>query len=59
MQKFYLPMFLLQSEGIHCSSEKIFLSYQWYDFHDDIETLSIDGVSNKEHFYRIIMQKIC
>ena len=25
----------------------------------DIETLSIDGVSNKEHFYRKMMQKMC
>ena len=25
----------------------------------DIETLSIDGVSHKEHFYRKIMQKMC
>ena len=25
----------------------------------DIETLSIDGVSDKKHFYRKIMQKMC
>ena len=25
----------------------------------DIETLSIDEVSDKEHFYKKIMQKIC
>ena len=25
----------------------------------DIETLSVDGVSDKEHHYRKIMQKMC
>ena len=36
--------------------------FVWYPEKEksfDIETLPIDGVSDKEHFYRKIMQKIC
>ena len=36
--------------------------FVWYPEKEkryDIEILSIDGVSDKEHFYRKIMQKIC
>ena len=42
--------------------ENLIAHFVWYlekEKRYDIETLSIDRVLNKEHFYRKIMQKMC
>ena len=47
---------------INCVNEISITHFVWYLENEkkyDIETLSIDWVSDKEHFYRKIMQKIC
>ena len=47
---------------INCLNKNSITHFVWYlekEKRYDIETLSIDGVSDKEHFYRKIMQKIC
>ena len=46
---------------INCLNKNL-THFVWYlekEKRYDIETLSIDGVSNKEHFYGKIMQKMC
>ena len=47
---------------INCLNKNSIKHSVWYPENEkryDIETLSIDGVSDKEHFYRKIMQKMC
>ena len=47
---------------INCLNKNSTTHFVWYlekEKRYDIETLSIDGVSDNEHFYRKIMQKIC
>ena len=47
---------------IICLNKSSITHFVWYLENKkryDIETLSIDGVSDKEHFYRKIMQKMC
>ena len=47
---------------INCLNKNSITHFVWYlekEKRYDIETLSIDGVSDKEHFYRKIMQKMC
>ena len=46
---------------INCLNKSLITHFVWYlekEQRYDIETLSIDGVSDKERFYRKIMQKI-
>ena len=47
---------------INCLNKNPITYFVWYlekEKRYDIKTLPIDGVSDKEHFYRKIMQKIC
>ena len=47
---------------IDCLNKSTITHFVWYlekKKRFDIETLSIDGVSDKERFYRKIMQKMC
>ena len=47
---------------INCLNKNSITHFVWYlekEKRYDIETLSIDGVSDKEHLYRKIMQKMC
>ena len=47
---------------INCLNKNLMTHFVWYlekEKRYDIETLSIDGVLNKEHFYGKIMQKKC
>ena len=47
---------------INCLNKNLITHFVWYlkkEKRYDIETLSIDRVLNKEHFYGKIMQKIC
>ena len=47
---------------INCLNKNSVTHFVWYlgkEKRYDNETLSIDGVSDKEHFYRKIMQKMC
>ena len=47
---------------INCQNKNLITHFVWYlekEIRCDIETLSIDRVLNKEHFYRKIMQKMC
>ena len=49
-------------DAINCLNKNSIMHFLWYmekEKRHDIETLSIDGVSDKEHFYRKIIQKIC
>ena len=49
-------------DAIICLNKNSITNFVWYlekEKRYDTETLSIDGVSNKEHFYRKIMQKMC
>ena len=49
-------------DTINCLNRNSITHFVWYlekEKRYDIETLSIDGVSDKEHFYRKIMQKMC
>ena len=46
---------------INCLNKNLITHFLWYlekEMRYDIETLSIDGVSNTEHFYGKTMQKI-
>ena len=47
---------------INCLTKNLITHFVWYfekEKRYDIETLSIDRVLNKEHFYGKIMQKMC
>ena len=47
---------------INCLNKNLIMYFVWYlekDKRHDIETLSIDRVPNKEHFYGKIIQKMC
>ena len=47
---------------ISCLNKLLITDFVWYPEKQkgyDIETLSIDGVSDEEHFCRKIMQKMC
>ena len=47
---------------INCLNKNSVTHFVWYLENEkryDIETLSIDGVSDKQHFYRKIMQRMC
>ena len=47
---------------INCLNKNLIIHLVWYlekEKRYDIETLSIDRVLNKEHFYGKIMQKMC
>ena len=47
---------------INCLNKNLITHFVWYlekEKKYDIETLSIDKVLNKEHFYGKVMQKIC
>ena len=47
---------------INCLNKNSITHFVWYSGKKkmyDIQTLSIDGVSDKEHFYWKIMQKMC
>ena len=47
---------------INCLNKNLITHFVWYlekEKRYDIETLSIDRVLNKEHFYGKIMQKMC
>ena len=47
---------------IDCLNKNLITHFGWYlgkEISCDIETLSIDRVSNKKHFYGKIMQKMC
>ena len=47
---------------INCLNNNLITHFVWYlekKIRCDIETLSIDGVLNTEHFYEKITQKIC
>ena len=47
---------------INCLNKNSITHFVWYlekKKRYDIEILSVDGVSDKEHFYRKIMQKMC
>ena len=47
---------------INCLNKNSITHFVWYlekEKRYDIETLSINGVSDKEHFYRKIIQKMC
>ena len=49
-------------DAINCLNKNSITHFVWYlgkEKRYDNETLSIDGVSDKEQFYRTIMQKIC
>ena len=49
-------------EIINCLNKNLIIHLVWYlekEKRYDIETLSIDRVLNKEHFYWKIMQKMC
>ena len=49
-------------DAIICLNKNSITNFVWYlekEKRYDTETLSIDGVSNKEHFYGKIMQKMC
>ena len=49
-------------DGINCPNKNSIAHFVWYfgkEKRYDNETLSIDEVSDKEHFYRKIMQKMC
>ena len=49
-------------EVISCLNKNSITHFVWYPGKKkkyDIQTLSIDGVSDKEHFYWKIMQKMC
>ena len=49
-------------DAISCLNKNSITHFVWYlekEKRYDIETLSIDGVSNKKHFYGKIMQKMC
>ena len=53
---------LIVYDVINCLNKNIITHFVWYlekEIRCDIETLSIDRVLNKEHFYRKIMQKMC
>ena len=55
-------MYLRVYDAIDCLNKNSITHFAWYlkkEKRHDIQTLSIDGVSNKEHFYGKIMQKIC
>ena len=47
---------------MNCLNKNLITYFVWYlkkEKRYDIETLSIDRVLNKEHFYGKIMQKMC
>ena len=47
---------------INCLNKRLITHFVWYlgkEKRYDIETLSVDRVLNKEHFYVEIMQKMC
>ena len=47
---------------INCLNKNLITHFVWYfqkEKRYNIETLSVDRVLNKEHFYGKIMQKIC
>ena len=49
-------------DAINCLNKNLITHFGWYlekEKRYDIETLSIDRVLNKEHFYGKIMQKMC
>ena len=49
-------------DAINCLNKNLITHFVWYlekEIRCDIETLSIDRVLNKEHFYGKIMQKMC
>ena len=53
---------LIVYDVINCLNKNIITHFVWYlekEKRYDIETLSIDRVLNKEHFYGKIMQKMC
>ena len=48
-------------DAINCLNKNLIIHFVWYfetEKRHEIETLSSDRVSNKEHFYRKIMQKM-
>ena len=56
----WLKINLKVHDVIKCLNKNSITHFVWYFEREkryDIETLSIDGVSHKEHFYRKIMQK--
>ena len=55
-------VYLKVHDVINCLNKNSVTHFGWYlekEKRYDIKTLSIDGVSDKEHFYRKIMQKMC
>ena len=47
---------------INCLNKNLITDFVWYHLKEksyDIETLSIDRVLNKQHFYEKVMQEIC
>ena len=49
-------------DAINCLNKNLITHFGWYlekEKRYDIETLSVDRVLNKEHFYGKIMQKMC
>ena len=53
---------LKDSDVISCLNNKFMTHFVWYlekEKRYDIETLAIDTVLNKEHFYEKIVQKMC
>ena len=59
METLYLKF---DSDVINCLNKNFITHFVWYlkkEKQYDIETLVIDTVSNKEHFYGKIMQKMC
>ena len=53
---------LIVYDAIMCLNKNSITHFLWYlekEKRYDTETLSIDGVSNKKHFYGKIMPKIC
>ena len=58
----FLFLNLKVNDVINCLNKNSITHFVWYPEKEkryDIETLSIDGVSDNEHFYRKIMQKMC
>ena len=55
----FSPCWPLLYRMIEEKSRTHFVHYLEKEKRYDTETLSIEGVSNKEHFYGKIMQKIC